>query len=378
MKLSVLILMILNSLALYSQNIIVNPDFSDVTIVYENGKKVFPNNWKSFDWPFPQFYHLANEVSGNVFGKQSENINSKGIIGIRILRPSIGIFTKLKEPLILGQVYDVDIELRIEKLKLNSNFVNRNAETNEIIDSANLDYNFVIPLITYFSPTEFNQLNKDKRSFLILNFPANITPDSTGWIKLSQTYTASGNEEFFAIGTNNSEDYLEILRNIKGDTIDYTHKWAYYLIRNISIFPKPEGKISNLNIVDSFQFDLQASKIINERFVLRKINFDLNSYLLSDDSKFELNKMVTFMKSNLDYNLYITGHTDTIGTEQYNLVLSINRAKAVYDYLIAQGVMETRLSYEGKGESQALNNNQQKENLGKNRRVEFEFKKKKQ
>ncbi len=378
MRFLFLIWMILNSVVLYSQNMIVNPDFSDVTIKYQNGKKVYPNNWKAFNWPFPQFYHLAYEETDNLFGKQSANINSKGIIGIRILKPSIGIFTKLKRPLTTGQVYDVEIELRIEKLTLNSDFGKvRDFRTNAKIDSAKLDYNYPISLITYFSSIEFSEKNKENRSFVILDFPANITPDSTRWIKLSQSYTAAGNEEYFAIGTNSSEDYVKILRNKKSDTIDYRNKWAYYLIRNVSIFPHVEDKIPNLNIVDSFQFNLLSSKIIDERFVLRKLNFGLDSYLLNADSKFELNKIATFMKSNFDYNLHITGHTDTIGTEQYNLVLSTNRAKAVYDYLISQGIVDTQLSYEGRGESQPLNENQQQENLGKNRRVEFEFKKKK-
>jgi outer membrane protein OmpA-like peptidoglycan-associated protein len=378
MKFAFLAILIINSFASYSQNLIVNPDFSNVTIFYQDGKKVYPNSWKSFEWPFPTFYHSASSLSEDFIGKPSCTENSTGIVGIHILHPSEGIVTRLKSTLSVGQIYDVVIELKIKRLLLNSDYKQlQYSSTGQKIDSIDLDHNFVINLITYFAPEESVNQNKDKRRFLIFDFPTNINTDSAIWIKLSQSYIAKGGEEYFAIGTDDSNDYVNILRTIKSDTVNYYHKWAYYLIRNVSVFPRVEPNVTNLCILNRFNIDSIHQLGNTPKFVLRNINFDLADYELNEDSKRELKNIADFLKKNLDFSLSIIGHTDTIGTERYNQVLSVNRAQSVYQYLIYQGIKSNRLSYEGKGETKPLNERQLEDNLGKNRRVEFEFKKEK-
>ncbi len=376
MRLWILFLMFLTPFRLFSQNIIANPDFSDVTIVYQNGKKVYPSNWKSFDSPFPSFYHPLKEESEDIFAKQSNSQNSKGIIGLHITHPSEGIFTKLKEPLILGQNYDIQIEIRLEKLKLNSDIHEvHNLNSKTIVDSSQLDYNFPIDLITCFSPTKFSSESKGNRTFVIFDLSSYVSSDTSKWIKISKSYLAKGNEQYFAIGTWSTNDYIKILRDTKKDTLDYSHKFAYYSIRNISISPQLEDKISDLKIVNDF--DSLSLNNIEETFVFLKVNFQLNSYKLNEKSKRELTRIAVFMKGHLDLNLHLIGHTDTVGTLQYNQTLSEERAKEVYKYLYSQGINITRLSYEGKGELSPLDNNHWLENLGRNRRVEFKFKKRK-
>lgn len=360
----------------YSQNLITNPDFSDISIYYQNGKKVYPNNWKSINWPpFPYFAHPAKNDDDELFGKKSNSINSNGIVGIQILYPSEGVVTKLKSTLIAGQIYDIEIELRIKKKILNSNWKGSiyNLDTRRRVDSTELDFNYVISLVTFFSPTVPNINNKNSRRFAILDFPSNITPDSTNWIKLSKTYTASGDEDYFTIGTDNSDDYVEILRGNKNDTIDYSHKWAYYLIKNVSILHHKENLENNLCISDSFELDSIMQKRGDVKFVFRNVNFDLASFELREESKTEINRIVSFLLSDANVRLNLIGHTDSIGTKQYNQELSENRARSVYQYIISRGVKEDRLRYKGEGENQPLNEILLKENFGRNRRVEFEF-----
>ena len=69
--------------------------------------------------------------------------------------------------------------------------------------------------------------------------------------------------------------------------------------------------------------------------------------------------------------LQIDGHTDNEGTEDYNLELSENRAKAVMDYLVSKGVDEARLTYKGYGFSMPKASNRTEEGKAINRRVEF-------
>ena len=66
------------------------------------------------------------------------------------------------------------------------------------------------------------------------------------------------------------------------------------------------------------------------------------------------------------------GHTDSIGTVQYNQRLSVRRAEAVKAYLVSKGIERNRVYTEGKGESQPVADNRTKEGRAKNRRVEIE------
>ena len=67
----------------------------------------------------------------------------------------------------------------------------------------------------------------------------------------------------------------------------------------------------------------------------------------------------------------IQGHTNALGTDDYNLNLSQSRAKVVFDFLTEKGIDEKRLSYEGFGELKPIENNDTEIGKRKNRRVEF-------
>ena len=67
----------------------------------------------------------------------------------------------------------------------------------------------------------------------------------------------------------------------------------------------------------------------------------------------------------------VAGHTDNLGSSDYNLDLSIRRAKSVQKFLVEQGVSEKQLESEGRGETQPVATNETSLGRGKNRRVEF-------
>lgn len=71
--------------------------------------------------------------------------------------------------------------------------------------------------------------------------------------------------------------------------------------------------------------------------------------------------------------LIATGHTDSIGTEQYNMGLSQRRANSVKDYLISKGMAADRIYVEGKGETSPVASNATREGRAQNRRVEIEI-----
>jgi OmpA-OmpF porin, OOP family len=105
--------------------------------------------------------------------------------------------------------------------------------------------------------------------------------------------------------------------------------------------------------------------------ILKNIFFEIDKYELKDKSKTELNKIVNFLKLNPTLKIEINGHTDNSGSKEYNRLLSLNRAKAVYQYLIDSGIECDRISVQGYGDTKPVAPNDTEQNKQKNRRIEF-------
>ena len=121
-----------------------------------------------------------------------------------------------------------------------------------------------------------------------------------------------------------------------------------------------------------FVKDIPLSKIEKgNKVVLKNIFFETNSYVLKDQSKTELEKLISFLNNNNTVNIEIGGHTDNVGSSESNKTLSENRAKAVYDYLVSNKISSERLSYKGYGEEKPISDNNTEEGRAMNRRTEF-------
>ena len=110
-----------------------------------------------------------------------------------------------------------------------------------------------------------------------------------------------------------------------------------------------------------------------ETIVLKNIFYETDSYALKPESKYELDKIVAFLQSNPLIHIEIRGHTDNVGTMEYNQTLSENRARSVVDYLIEKGIDSNRLVYKGFGMSQPVDNNETEEGRANNRRTELKI-----
>lgn len=104
---------------------------------------------------------------------------------------------------------------------------------------------------------------------------------------------------------------------------------------------------------------------------LNNIFFDTGKFTLRKESRSELARLIKLLKENPTMKIEIQGHTDDVGADADNLTLSKNRAKAVYDYLIKNGIEASRLISKGFGETKPLVANSSAENRQMNRRVEF-------
>ncbi|MEQ8302566.1 MAG: OmpA family protein [Cyclobacteriaceae bacterium] len=118
--------------------------------------------------------------------------------------------------------------------------------------------------------------------------------------------------------------------------------------------------------------DLYLKKIeVGMTVRLKNIYFDFDKTTLKSESYVELNKVVDFLTRNPSVEIQISGHTDSKGSDDYNLNLSQGRSQSVVDYLITQGIESYRLSAQGYGESAPIDTNETDEGRANNRRVEF-------
>lgn len=117
--------------------------------------------------------------------------------------------------------------------------------------------------------------------------------------------------------------------------------------------------------------DDRGCAIKTAKLVLRDINFEFDSSKLLPSAMKSLDKVVDGLRGQPTMMLKIEGHTDSKGTDAYNLKLSQRRAAAAREYLVSQGIDGSRLVAAGMGEGQPVSSNATEEGRAENRRVEF-------
>ena len=116
---------------------------------------------------------------------------------------------------------------------------------------------------------------------------------------------------------------------------------------------------------------IQAENLLSlgDTVTLPGIFFETAKATLMETSLAELDRLAEALKRRPHLRLEVGGHTDAVGSDQDNQLLSEQRAKAVYDYLVERGIDASRLSYRGYGESQPVADNSTPEGRAKNRRT---------
>ena len=106
---------------------------------------------------------------------------------------------------------------------------------------------------------------------------------------------------------------------------------------------------------------------------MENIRFEFNSYALMPVSYHDLDEVISYLAIHPGVSVRLSGHTDDLGSEEFNRSLSANRAKSAAAYLISKGIAENRISAVGYGESKPLVNETTEQARAINRRVEIEF-----
>jgi type IX secretion system PorP/SprF family membrane protein len=149
------------------------------------------------------------------------------------------------------------------------------------------------------------------------------------------------------------------------------------VVTDSTVEPSPKGNLSTRLKAkqDSIAVAANAGNISHEPLVLEKatlhFNFAFNSSSLDESATAYLDDLADALQDNPELNIRLVGHTDNVGSDKFNLRLSRHRAQTLKDYLVSQGVGETRISIEGRGMQEPLNGNETEEERAVNRRVEL-------
>jgi len=118
--------------------------------------------------------------------------------------------------------------------------------------------------------------------------------------------------------------------------------------------------------------DINVPEIVDTtHFVMRNINFEFDSAVLSESSDAAIDSLANFLNDNSLINIEIAGFTDNSGTEEHNQKLSFDRANAVKEALINKGISADRLKAIGFGSNNPIAPNDSEEHKALNRRVEI-------
>ncbi len=154
----------------------------------------------------------------------------------------------------------------------------------------------------------------------------------------------------------------------KNYALNVSKKGYLFYSENFSI------KDSNADRIHPYLINIPLQPIdTGAHIVLKNIFFPTNKFDLKPESQIELDKLVAFMQLNPTVKIELSGHTDNVGSPQSNLLLSKNRAKSVYDYLVAHTITADRLTYKGYGQTRPIAKNDTEEGRAQNRRTEMKI-----
>jgi outer membrane protein OmpA-like peptidoglycan-associated protein len=131
------------------------------------------------------------------------------------------------------------------------------------------------------------------------------------------------------------------------------------------------GETFSIQVGDNGAQDIGKQLDKDCHVALYGINFDFNKATLRPDSNPTLEKVLALVKSRPDLKLEVQGHTDNVGSDEYNLKLSDARAASVVAWLVSKGIAASRLTAHGYGLRVPIADNGSDEGRAKNRRVEL-------
>lgn len=362
------IIVLILSIALPSsaQNLVNNGDFekfkncpSGKGEIYYPGTLLIHDqtllDWYSPTSGTPDYFNTCNStnfeisIPDNYLGKELPH-SGNGFAGIVLYTEELPNCTeckeylqiKLNEPLVEGWVYNVSMFISLaDNVKYAVSEIGIYFSADSVFNRASMTLKYVPQL--YWTD-------------------ASALKISSGWTSVSGSYTAKGGEQFLTVG-----NFIPSFKT-NPEAMGKKKKIlsSYYFIDDVlvSVLNKKKSPAPGITTFDSIPRK-------GETFVLKNIQFEPQKADLKDEANKELKNIANWILSHPKINIEIGGYTDNSGDEKSNLLLSELRAKAVYTYLIQEGVSVQNIKYKGYGPQNPIADNGSTEGREMNRRVEL-------
>lgn len=314
------------SLTTQAQNLLLDGGF-------EQCNPDFNCDWKVIAGT-PDFFGKGFDTLYNEYMLNEENMARSGrcYLGYFISYKSEFILGKLTAPLVADKEYY--IEMYVQK--------SSHDDQHGILREISAQFTSEVPEV---SP-KYRTING---RFVSLRGQQEWLSEEDRWQLVAGKYVAKGGELYLLLG------------NFAGANLDLTksgsmEKIFYYYFDDIAVLPATRF----------FENTATGSTIVVENIL-----FETDKATLLPSSFSVLNQLVEDLKKQLNISLEIRGHTDNKGTAAANLQLSENRAKAVFEYLVENGIAANRLTFKGFGETMPMADNKTDAGRAQNRRVEL-------
>ena len=360
-------------------NLVINPEFDyfyykPVPVIYDGKSKI--DDWIPF-WTTPGNYtpdYLSNlrtiDVLSNYYLFDFPLPVKFNYVGLGLYREKTSyseyIQGKLIKPLSKGQKYCIKVSIALPSYS-----------------------GFSLNRLAFFLSSIAVPINEsNESSYLPQVVLSTLTVDNKRFVTLCDYFVAEGGEQFLSIGRFTSPDKLKIIQRENFPQSQFgIDESAYYLLENVDLHAIQDTKecyckniiIKNDSVsaipgedMPMIKTDLNKLKLGNS-VILNNVNFEFNSYVLKPEADTILKAVLTYLNDNPKIRILISGHTDDQGSEDYNLELSINRAKSVHNWLINNGIESDRLKFTGFGKSRPLFKDTDEKSRTLNRRVEVKL-----
>jgi outer membrane protein OmpA-like peptidoglycan-associated protein/tetratricopeptide (TPR) repeat protein len=155
-------------------------------------------------------------------------------------------------------------------------------------------------------------------------------------------------------------------------TLPAGKNYACQILQDGYLFYSENFSLEEVKDSKPYKLNIQLSPLkVGQVVVLNNIFYDPNLFSLKEESKTEMNTILDLLKKNPTLKIEIGGHTDNTGSDYKNQILSENRAKAVFEYLMENEIAESRVTYKGYSSTKPVSTNDTEEGKAKNRRTEI-------
>ncbi|MCB0522012.1 MAG: OmpA family protein [Lewinellaceae bacterium] len=371
-------------LAAQEGNLVLNPGFESMKpgsnfpiCSYSPNSDVFNQSvaeWNTFGGMTPDLIIWQADAYGDCFFPTPHS-GEKAIGFINYLPASdLGKFYdfhecvqgKLRFPLVPGQAYKVGFYIQQSNSTATHHLSMLYGEKQTIIPTASGN----LGILFSYNPTSYIESGEMNPQIL---FKEPIVTRQGEWLLLETTFVPDRSFLYFTIGNffranrtpttiENNEDITAFNLSQSG-FVEKKKRVSYYLIDDITVMPAERPGPTATKAI--------AKNLIEKKsYTFENVNFETAKWDLLPEALPELDGLARFLKVTPNMKVEIGGHTDNMGSDEDNLVLSEKRAAAVYQYLLGKGIDKDRLSFKGYGETVPVASNGTATGRLQNRRVE--------